>query len=435
MATITTEFGKLSSKGQRAVYLRVRDKKTEKRIATGVKVDESEISPRTKKIKNFEKAQTVEKLRMELMYKMTSIAPEINYSAGMDAARIVSTLVMQEKTESLDFFTFAEDWISKNSLKSTKNYNCTLSALESYLGVRKLDFSQINYTLLKNFELYLSDRPRAKSMYLGYMRHLYREAMLEYNTDEVTVIKNDPFMRYKAPKQVLKKGVRALSVQDILKVYHYKGIDPKGRPQLARDCFILSFCLMGMNSADLYNATVLQKGVVKYNRTKTKDRRSDDAYIEVKVHPFIKQLMKKYAGNTHVFNFYQRYAGFQEMNAALNKGLKEVGKAIGIPKLQFYQARHTFATLSRNMMKFSKSDVDEALNHVGSYDIADVYITKDFSIINENNFKLIEEVFKDEIAGKPKVTAEASEADAKTEAPKAKRPYHRKAKTTTNAKK
>ena len=413
----------------------MRDKKTEKRIATGVKVDESEISPRTKKIKNFEKAQAVEKLRMELMYKMTSIAPEINYSANMDAARIVSTLVMQEKTESLDFFTFAEDWISKNSLKSTKNYNCTLSALESYLGVRKLDFSQINYTLLKNFELYLSDRPRAKSMYLGYMRHLYREAMLEYNTDEVTVIKNDPFMRYKAPKQVLKKGVRALSVQDILKVYHYKGIDPKGRPQLARDCFILSFCLMGMNSADLYNATVLQKGVVKYNRTKTKDRRSDDAYIEVKVHPFIKQLMKKYAGNTHVFNFYQRYAGFQEMNAALNKGLKEVGKAIGIPKLQFYQARHTFATLSRNMMKFSKSDVDEALNHVGSYDIADVYITKDFSIINENNFKLIEEVFKDEIAGKPKVAAEAPEADAKTETPKAKRPYHRKAKTTTNVKK
>jgi hypothetical protein len=45
------------------------------------------------------------------------------------------------------------------------------------------------------------------------------------------------------------------------------------------------------------------------------------------------------------------------------------------------------------MMKFSKSDVDEALNHVGSYDIADVYITKDFSIINENNYKLIDRVF------------------------------------------
>ena len=53
MATITTEFGKLSSKKQRAVYLLVRDKKTVKRIITGVKVDESEISPKTKKIKNY----------------------------------------------------------------------------------------------------------------------------------------------------------------------------------------------------------------------------------------------------------------------------------------------------------------------------------------------------------------------------------------------
>ena len=44
-------------------------------------------------------------------------------------------------------------------------------------------------------------------------------------------------------------------------------------------------------------------------------------------------------------------------------------------------------------MKFAKSDVDEALNHVGSYDIADVYIKKDFTIINENNMKLLDRIF------------------------------------------
>ena len=228
---------------------------------------------------------------------------------------------------------------------------------------------------------------------------------------------------------------------DLLKIYHYKA-NPGSRVELARDCFILSFCLMGMNSADLYNATKIEKGVIKYERTKTKDRRSDDAYIEVKVHPFIKTLMKKYAGTTRVFSFYKRYVTAENFNNNINRGLKKLGMAIGIDNLQYYQARHTFATLSRNMMKFSKSDVDEALNHVGKYGIADVYITKDFNIINENNFKLIEEVFKDEIAGKPNsiLAAEAEKAktakkDAKTEAPKAKRPYHRKAKTTTNAKK
>ena len=101
MATITTEFGKLSSKGQRAVYLRVRDKKTEKRIATGVKVDESEISPRTKKIKNFEKAQIVEQLKTELAAKMSSIAPEINYSDNMDATKIASKIVRRSENISI----------------------------------------------------------------------------------------------------------------------------------------------------------------------------------------------------------------------------------------------------------------------------------------------------------------------------------------------
>ena len=45
-------------------------------------------------------------------------------------------------------------------------------------------------------------------------------------------------------------------------------------------------------------------------------------------------------------------------------------------------------------MHFSKGDVDEALNHVGSYDVADIYIQKDFSVINDNNFKLLDRVFE-----------------------------------------
>ena len=186
MATITTEFGKLSSKKQRAVYLLVRDKKTVKRIITGVKVDESEISPKTKKIKNFEKAQIVEKLKSELAANLSSMAPEINYSDNMDATKIASKIVKKKKVDTLDFFSFAELWI-----------------------------------------------------------------------------------------------------------YHYDAV-PGSRVQMARDCFILSFCLMGMNSVDMYMATKLEKGVLKYKRAKTKDRRADEAYIEVKIHPFIKPLMKRY---------------------------------------------------------------------------------------------------------------------------------------------
>ena len=225
-----------------------------------------------------------------------------------------------------------------------------LNTLEKFLECRKLFFQEITVTFLNDFEAFLDDRPRAQSLYIGQMRHIFREAMLEYNTDDEIVIKNDPFLRYKAPKQVLKKGVRALSLDQLMKVVNYQ---PKKNTlaELAHDCFILSFCLMGMNSVDMYQVSCLENGTIKYKRTA------------------------------------------ECFNQNLNIGLKTIGKAVGINKLQFYQARHTFATLSRNLMKFSKGDVDEALNHVGNYEIADVYITKDFSIINDNNFKLLDKVF------------------------------------------
>ena len=172
MATITTEFGKLSSKKQRAVYLLVRDKKTVKRIITGVKVDESEISPKTKKIKNFEKAQIVEKLKSELAANLSSIAPEINYSDNMDATKIASKIVKKKKVDTLDFFSFAELWISRRESKSMRNYVCMLNKFKEFLKRDTLDFSEITYTLLKDFENYLSDFTRAKSMYLGEIRHL-----------------------------------------------------------------------------------------------------------------------------------------------------------------------------------------------------------------------------------------------------------------------
>lgn len=389
MATITIEIGKKNKKRVHPVSFLVCQGAQKKRIPTGITVTDSELTTNGKKVREPDKARQIEKKRRELQERLDALQLEA-IGTTMEAAEIVGRL-MQTKEE-LDFFVFADDWLSKTDIKGKKNYVTMLNSLEGYLGKRQLPFKDITYRLLEGYEIYLKAKPRAQSMYLGFVRHLYREAMRRYNTDYDTVISNDPFLRYRVPKQQIKKGVRALTLEQLLAIYHYKG-RAHSRAQLARDCFVLSFCLMGMNSVDMYEVTTMAKDTLKYNRTKTKDRRSDDAYIEVKIHPFIKKMMKAYKGQRRVFSFYERYRSQDDFNRAINIGLKDIGKAVGIDGLQFYQARHTFATLSRNLMHFSKSDVDEALNHVGSYDIADIYIQKDFSIINDNNFKLIERVF------------------------------------------
>lgn len=360
-----------------------------KRIPTGISCTDSELTTNQKRIREPQKAKIVEEKRRELQQRLDALQLD-TIGQTMSAEEIVERLTAV--TDELDFFVFADEWVEKTSIKGVKNYRTMLNSLESFVGKRRLPLRSITYRLLEDYERSLTGKPRAQSMYLGFVRHLYREAMRRYNTDYDTVIQNDPFLRYRVPRQQIKKGVRALTLEQLLAVYNYKG-RPHSRAQLAHDCFVLSFCLMGMNTADMYSARTMQGDVIKYNREKTKDRRSDDAYIEVRVHPVIKSLVKTYRGRSRVFSFSERYSSAEDFNRAVNIGLKEVGAAVGIDGLQFYQARHTFATLSRNLMKQSKSDVDEALNHVGSYDIADIYIRKDFSVINENNFRLIERVF------------------------------------------
>lgn len=392
MATIKIEIGKKNKSGQIPVSLLVRSGKTRKRIPTGMMLDESDVTS-SGKIKNKEKALIIDNLHQKYQNRLYLLSGEMD-AQKMDASVVADLITSVREKSQIDFFEFADDWIRNSGVKGIKNYNTMLNKLKAYNRGTKLSFKSINYDFLVGFERYLSDKPRAQSLYLGLLRHLYREAMRRYNNNAEPIITNDPFISYRPPKQKINKGVRSISQEELLKVYNYKGI-PHGRAQLARDCFILSFCLMGINSVDLYECSTRKGWTLCYNRAKTKERRNDNAYIEVEIHPFIQKLAKKYLSGDkkHVFNFHQRYCSPIEFNRALNIGLKEVGENIGINNLQFYQARHTFATLSRNLMRFSKGDVDEALNHVGSFDIADIYIKKDFTIINENNKKLIEKVF------------------------------------------
>lgn len=391
MAEISIEFGAQTKKG-RTVYFLVTHNSTRKRIPTEVHVTDAEIG--RGRIKTWNKAQAVEQMRRQLEDRLYSMSLELAANPDVDAAYIVKRLLQVESAEEIDFFVFLDEWLEHATIKGKKNYILFGRRLEEFLGRRVLAFSQINYDLLQRFDKSLMLQERGRTLYMGAFRHLYREAMRRYNTDEVQPIKNDPFTRFRVPKQQLKKGVRSLTLDELLRIYEYSGI---GRAGLARDCFILSFCLMGMNSVDLFKVRILKGGKLCYQREKTKDRRSDGAYIEVEVQPIIKELIKKYkdSSNGRVFDFYHRYSTAQEFNRNINVGLKKVGEVVGIENLQFYQARHTFATLSRNLMRFSKSDVDEALNHVGNMEIADVYIKKDFAIINENNRKLLEKIFGD----------------------------------------
>lgn len=78
----------------------------------------------------------------------------------------------------------------------------------------------------------------------------------------------------------------------------------------------------------------------------------------------------------------------------MNKGLKQIGTALGIDDLEFYAARHSWATIARNDCGIDQYTVHAALNHVDDkMRVTDIYIAKDWGPVNDANLKVMNYVF------------------------------------------
>ena len=398
MAKLSIEYGKIKSDGGRNVMLRLVSGKTQKHIPIGVSLEKGDyrVYPDGRiRVTNDEKYFSIEDTLADLTRKMNAILKDsLGLTLPADDLYAAMTRKSGGDVRAMNFFAFADDYLTKTEIKGKKNYVTMLNSLQRYnMGLRTLPFASVTFSFLQGYSLSLKDKPWAQSLYLGAFRHIYKQACLMYNDDDNIYLSPTLFDRFKVPRQK-PKGQRALPV-DVLREFFSSTVET-GREELARDCCMLSFCLMGTNSVDLYNAKTYRDGKLIYERTKTKDRRSDSARIEIEVHDIIKPIFEKYRSTDgkHVFLFADRYANPQQFNRAINIGLKAIGKRMGVDNLQFYQFRHSVASIARNELHYAKSDIDEMLNHVGDNRIADIYIKKDFSVINEINRKVIDYIFQ-----------------------------------------
>ena len=189
---------------------------------------------------------------------------------------------------------------------------------------------------------------------------------------------------------------RALTIEQMKKIldlpYITSPYPNTNRYNFALDLFILSFALVGMNLVDLYYCECCTDGRITYDRIKTKNRRADHARISIKIQPEIKALVDKYRDPTgkRMFKFYRMYASMTTIHKAVGAGLKKIAESIGLDELDFYAARHTWATIAQNDAGVDKWTVHTALNHVDDETkITDTYIRKSWDPIDKANRKVL----------------------------------------------
>lgn len=411
MAKLTISFEVPRKDGKRKVVFNLSHRGGRKRIPVDIELQPNELTKDRNgnlKVKSDEKAYEIEREMQKYTEKLHQLRKE---TAGVDVTveRVYDYLMAKDKAEDIEFFTFADSWLNRSDIKGKKNYITTLNSLERHVGMRFLPFSRLTYSFLCDYSDSLKDRPRAQSLYLGAIRHIYKQAQLEYNTDTKMVLSPMLFERFKVPKQQM-KGQRSIELEHLRRIINYQAT---GRAGLARDCFVLSFLTMGMNSADMYDKDAKMKnGRICYHRKKVRDRRADEAYIEVDVLPQTTSIVRKYKGKSRLFDFYTKYADEAQFNRAINVGLNKVEEYINneitkenkkrkekiplIQNLQFYQARHTWASIARNDLRIDKYTVNDALCHVDKeMRVTDLYIKKDFTLVNEANKKVVDFVYSD----------------------------------------
>ena len=420
MLTIRAEVekGKVRNDGTYNVRIRFTKDRVVKRISTDLFAAKEDLTIDFKLKENSVIKQEAE--RLVLHYRMMFTALHLD-SEKYDVNEIVNRLLCKEEAEKpIDFIAFSRKWISETTIKGKDNYNTALKSFIRFLDKDNIEIKKVTVELLEKYRDYLMKMRelrvkqmieegkrvpsnRCLSLYLMSLRHLYSEAQKYYNKPDKGLIRipHTPFEYFKIPKQEATRK-RALQPQQIKAIWNlpyqnvYKGVSHTCRPDLAKDCFILSFCLMGINSADLYNAIELKGDRLTYFRTKTKDRRLDKAKMVVVLPKMAIPIIEKYKDpkGERIFNFYRFYRDHKAFNKALNKGLKEIGKLLNIDDLEFYAARHSWATIALNKCKVDKYTVHAALNHVDeSMRVTDIYIERDFENENKANAKVVRYVF------------------------------------------
>ena len=82
---------------------------------------------------------------------------------------------------------------------------------------------------------------------------LFNRAKLEYNDEDAGIIRisNNPFAKYKIPKQPITRK-RSLTDEQIRAIKEYRIPENMLGVIIARDVFLMSFFMVGMNTVDMF---------------------------------------------------------------------------------------------------------------------------------------------------------------------------------------
>ena len=319
--------------------------------------------------------------------------------AGKDVDWVVERMKYADRlhTFTLDFFAFADAYLETKNPSARCQYITALNAFSLFLGRRSIDINSITKGMITDFVSWMSGKAfsfqsgtlsqskrtripnGAESRHIAKLGHIFEKAKERYNDEDegAILIPRSPFSGIKI-KPPPSKGQDPLPVKVMQRVIDAR--HPLRTVQNSLDLFVLSFALMGANLADLYEAR--RMGTVwVYRRKKVRERRADGAEMRVTIPECVKDRLPAL---DELRKYDARY-----VTDFVNRGLERWCEDEGLPRFTFGAARHTFATLARYKAGVEKATVDECLCHIGDFRVTDIYLQRDWDLLDRANKKVL----------------------------------------------
>lgn len=292
----------------------------------------------------------------------------------------------------------AEYFENNKRMSSAKLLKNTIDKLKKYSGSTILPFPVVTQTFLKGFESWykMTGSQNSAAIHLRNIRGVFNLAIEENHLSPELY----PFRKFKI--KTTQTIHRDITPQEIAYLFT---APLTGWNAKARDLWMLSFFLVGVNFKDLIHIerANIRKNRIIYTRAKTK------TIYSVKIEPEAQKIIDRYKGKESMLYFIEKKREVQQKkdrNSELykditdrtNRALKKIAKAANKkkpetldPLLSTYYARHSWASIA-SRLGTNHDVIREALGH--SRSVTDTYINFYTQKIDEANRKIIDEILK-----------------------------------------
>lgn len=229
--------------------------------------------------------------------------------------------------------------------KTQRTYSYMEHVLRRYLNGRKfLSFDEITAPWLEQFQTWMDNNSEvtgkngigrsSQGIILRNIRTIYNKAIRMGQISGAGY----PFSQFRIKSE--RKQKEYLPIDAMRKIRDY--VPTGAAANRARDMFLLSFYLCGINPIDMWSLSEIRDGYIYFSRSKTVDRNNEE--IRIKVQPEAMEIINRWKGSKSLLDCQDIYTDYDSMYYAMKKQLYKIADELGIGNLKFYDARYSWST-------------------------------------------------------------------------------------------